>query len=578
MQHHPTPPPYAYSSPLPGSWPAHSRTADGEYVQSFPNVTNQHQQQQPYSPQQHNNERFYHLPPPPQHARYGSQPPPVSKSLGYGDYPPPPASSYSAGSPGRSEQRRVWPERMGGQRLPLPSAPPEAVMTDGRGRYQDTHYQDNGYAFYADPRTATNILNETSDGSGRSSRQGSGMYTTLYRVRGTSILVTKNYCSADIETGDSPHSSTESLNPRRGSSSSYYSHLAAEQAASQKGPRALQDPLVRAQLLNQKRHSPYFLILITTAQIAAFLGELYMSWKRTGSPIQTSPDFNYMIGPGPGTLISMGARFVPCMRTGTGYESSDALQCPVGTKGSLAGGTLCTLNDICGMSGLADPKHPNQWYRFITPIGLHGGVVHLLLNLSFQIRTGFAMERDFGWWRMLIIYMSSGIAGFIFGANFNPLTPSVGCSGSLYGLLACLLLDLFYNWQLITRPIRELFFLFIQIAISLLIGMLPYIDNFAHMGGFYTGLLAGLVFMPTIYFSEGDKWRKRMLAVLALPGLGLVMYFLLRGFYRAGDQGADTTGGCAWCKYLNCIPGMPWCDQKWDVATTAGGNATSAAS
>jgi len=43
------------------------------------------------------------------------------------------------------------------------------------------------------------------------------------------------------------------------------------------------------------------------------------------------------------------------------------------------------------------------------------------------------MERDFGTLRIFIIYSICGIAGFMFGAEYTIQTPSVGCSGSLYG-------------------------------------------------------------------------------------------------------------------------------------------------
>ena len=76
---------------------------------------------------------------------------------------------------------------------------------------------------------------------------------------------------------------------------------------------------------------------------------------------------------------------------------------------------------------------PDQWSRFIVPIFLHGGIIHILLNFSFQLRTGIQMEQDFGWWRIAMIYMISGVCGFVFGAQYSPTTPSVGCSGALYG-------------------------------------------------------------------------------------------------------------------------------------------------
>ena len=92
----------------------------------------------------------------------------------------------------------------------------------------------------------------------------------------------------------------------------------------------------------------------------------------------------------------------------------------------------CYLNEVCDI-GMNQGDVPNQWYRFILPIFLHAGLLHLFINLSFQIRTGVQMEKDFGTWRILIIYMSSGIFGFVFGANYAGRTTSVGCSGSLYG-------------------------------------------------------------------------------------------------------------------------------------------------
>lgn len=70
--------------------------------------------------------------------------------------------------------------------------------------------------------------------------------------------------------------------------------------------------------------------------------------------------------------------------------------------------------------------------------------------------------------------------------------------------MACLLLDLIQSWRLIIEPWKELIKMLILIIFSLGIGLIPYIDNFAHIGGFITGLLTGLIFMPTIIFSKKD--------------------------------------------------------------------------
>ncbi|KXS18904.1 rhomboid-domain-containing protein [Gonapodya prolifera JEL478] len=296
-----------------------------------------------------------------------------------------------------------------------------------------------------------------------------------------------------------------------------------------------------------KQHRPYFMYAVTLAQLALVILSFAVNKDMTGEFIQTQPSLNYMIGPAAGPLIRMGARFVPCIRTVPTYTSNSSMTylpyCPTGVT------TPCKLADVCGFDGKAD-----QWFRFIVPIFLHGGIVHFIFNAAFQLRTGVSMERDFGPWRIGIIYMASGIAGFVFGANFNVLSVSVGSSGALYGLLACLLLDLFQNWSLIQRPWIELLKMSVVVIISLSIGLLPFIDNFAHLGGFFTGILSGLIFMPTITFGKWDKRRKRILMVLAIPAIIVIFVLLFVSFYSGRDA------NCSWCKYLDCIPVMGWCD------------------
>ena len=132
----------------------------------------------------------------------------------------------------------------------------------------------------------------------------------------------------------------------------------------------------------------------------------------------------------------MGARFNPCMKPVLALNGTGGLYCPTGARGTLSGGQ-CTSYDLehfCGLSGFSKAE-PDQWFRFITAIFLHSGVVHWFLNTLFQLRTGLQMERDYGSWRIAIIFMMSGIGGFIFSANFDGAKPQagVGGSGALYG-------------------------------------------------------------------------------------------------------------------------------------------------
>ncbi|KAF9197162.1 hypothetical protein BGZ49_002558 [Haplosporangium sp. Z 27] len=325
-------------------------------------------------------------------------------------------------------------------------------------------------------------------------------------------------------------------------------------------PKALLDPKVQRQLRKRKEWKPWFIWFVTTIQVAVLIFEFVKGYQRTGEIIETHP-FNPMIGPGSGTIIAVGARFVPCMRST--YLDNLNIECPDNTT------AICTISDICGFTPInTTGKPPNQWFRFITPIFLHGGIIHLLFNLSFQLRTGADLERDMGWWRIGIIYMCSGIVGFIFGGNFAPLlSPSMGASGAIFGLIGCLLLDLIQNWKLVIRPCWELSKLSFMIIFSFAFGLLPFLDNFAHIGGFFTGILSGLVFMPVVYFSKRDKYIKWGLRVIAFPCIILIIVVMLKNFYSGENH-------CSWCKYLSCLPINGWCDAfnnpGANTTTTAG--------
>ncbi|KAJ3184958.1 hypothetical protein HDU87_002524 [Geranomyces variabilis] len=425
------------------------------------------------------------------------------------------------------------------------------------------------YVFYPDPLSREELRGGTPRRKSHGSAESMPDDSSSKRTSGISIprnssptapLVamtnkrTSSEYAAMIEGGGEKGSGLTGGEVHIRSQPSYYTRMALEEAeANEKLTPSLHNPKIRIQLATMKHHRPWFLGILTLIQVAGLIASCVINYKTTGKPIMLNP-LNYMIGPSSGVLITLGARFVPCMRSGTTLATYPVITCPTGVQGSLTPNTLCTLSDICGFGGV-DNANPHQWYRFFTAIVLHGGLLHLMFNLSFQVRTGFQMEKDFGWWRIAAIYLISGVGGFVFGANFNPNTPSVGCSGALYGLMACLLLDLIQNWRLISKPWLELFKMGIQIVISLMIGMLPYIDNFAHIGGFFCGVLSGLVFMPTIHFGHWDKWRKRILMFVALPGLTVIMVFLFKGFYGTAPE-------CTWCTYLNCIPGMPWCADK----------------
>jgi len=422
---------------------------------------------------------------------------------------------------------------------------------------------------YRSNRSNTNNYNTDTY---RSNRSNTNNYNTdTYRSNRSN---TNNYNTDTYRSNRSNRSYTGTYKSNRsntGNNSDIYSNYSTPvtPVLTNKKPNkiksALLDPNVQAQLANQKKYKPIFIYTITVIQIIVTIVSLILNNKMTGKLIAPLNE-NYFIGPSSGVLVKMGARYMPCMN-----EESLSYECPNGIKGSMSpmdvpvnknesNFTLykspyyCTVNDICGFGASGD--NPNQWFRFILPIFIHGGFVHLILNLFIQIRIGAALEKDYGSWRIAVIYFLSGIFGFIFEAKSSGNAPTVGCSGSLYGLIACILLDLIQNWKIVVSPVKDLILLIISIVISLGFGLLPFIDNFSHIGGFVMGIFSGLIFLPSIIFNNRDGKIKLYLRIASIIiTIGLFVWVILQ-FYRSNSY-------CVWCQNLSCPKFISTCKSKY---------------
>jgi len=186
----------------------------------------------------------------------------------------------------------------------------------------------------------------------------------------------------------------------------------------------LNDESIANEIRKMKKYKPLFLIICTIIQILLLGFSFYANYREYGVLIQVSP-FNPMIGPSTTTLIQIGAKYTPCILPTEYFNVSN---CPLEYQEAFppvylldSDGEMIACGDLerlCGMGGFRHGE-PDQWWRYITPIFLHSGVLHLLFNLIFQIRTGFQLEREMGFFRMFFVYMSSGVYGFLLGSLFS---------------------------------------------------------------------------------------------------------------------------------------------------------------
>eukprot|EP00158_Paraphelidium_tribonemae_P010343 Partr_v1_DN4656_c0_g2_i1_m1263 putative Rhomboid family membrane protein len=147
----------------------------------------------------------------------------------------------------------------------------------------------------------------------------------------------------------------------------------------------------------RKTFRPYFIYAVSITNLVLLIVSLAVNQRISGTLFETNP-FNPMLGPNAYTLILMGARFTPCIKADTSIANTE-IQCPLGINPS----GLCSIKEICN-------GESNQWWRFISAVFLHGGVLHLVFNVWFQFSFGATLEREFGL-RIVPIYMLSGIFG-----------------------------------------------------------------------------------------------------------------------------------------------------------------------
>jgi rhomboid protease GluP len=141
-----------------------------------------------------------------------------------------------------------------------------------------------------------------------------------------------------------------------------------------------------------------------------------------------------------------------------------------------------------------------QWWRLVTSMFLHGGIMHLFMNMVSLYLCGIFLEPLIGSRKYLFSYFIAGTAAALFSMWWHdkPVV-AVGASGAifgLYGVMSGLIVRRVLNPALNTVL---LILLACTAGYSLLIGAFSQgIDNSAHVGGLVCGLAIGLFYARSI--------------------------------------------------------------------------------
>ncbi len=179
----------------------------------------------------------------------------------------------------------------------------------------------------------------------------------------------------------------------------------------------------------------------------------------------------------------------------------------------LSGGLMDTNGETLHRFGMlyAPDIWGGAWWRLLTAMFLHAGLLHIVFNMWALRNLGVALEEIYGTPNFLLLYFGAGWAGSLASLMFTGA--SVGASGAIFGLAGA--------WLAIALRRRAYFKAFggqvlMVIVINLAIGfsMSSFIDNNGHLGGLFGGFLLGCL-LPNRLPEFSGQWR-RPAAILLL--------------------------------------------------------------
>ncbi len=189
-----------------------------------------------------------------------------------------------------------------------------------------------------------------------------------------------------------------------------------------------------------------------------------------------------------------------------------------GFFGLLAPGSRA-LYQLGMTGGLAWTQH--WWWTLLTAIYLHGGLLHIFFNIMWIRNLGPTVDEAYGPARAFVIFSIAGAVGFLV-SNLAAGTPTIGASGSIFGLLAALIV---YNRRTGSHAMTQQLW---QWAIIMFVMgfVMSAVNNWAHAGGFAGG------WVTAQFMRLGHEKRESMgvqllaLALIALTAVGFVLSFV----------------------------------------------------
>jgi membrane associated rhomboid family serine protease/Tfp pilus assembly protein PilF len=187
-----------------------------------------------------------------------------------------------------------------------------------------------------------------------------------------------------------------------------------------------------------------------------------------------------------------------------------------------------------------------QWWRLLTCVFVHGGLLHIGFNMWCLWSLGRIAESVYGHWTFAVVYLISGLAASLASLIWNPAILSVGASGAIFGIAGALIASFYLGEFSLPRAALSgtLRSVVVFVGYNLFFGaVIARTDNAAHIGGLLMGLLLGALIAKVAPGHDDFLRRIAVLMVGALIVAGTVMWLQhSRSYMLHGQNGVGLLG------------------------------------
>jgi membrane associated rhomboid family serine protease len=169
------------------------------------------------------------------------------------------------------------------------------------------------------------------------------------------------------------------------------------------------------------------------------------------------------------------------------------------------------------VGALIKPLPPGQWWRLFSCILMHGGFVHLGVNLFSLLVVGRWTEAHSKSFYVPVVFLLTALCASFASLHFNTET-SVGASGGIMGLIGFLAVMGYRRRNVLPDGFFSLIIANVILICGMGIAAHAVVDNAAHAGGFAAGVALGL-----LVFSRPTVRRAGMFTIISGVAAALVL-------------------------------------------------------